>query len=366
MTAFPTSTWIRPPRQRTGVLGLGVLALVASTWLLVPQSLVLWDALLGGIGVGDLFEQGASAAVPATLVLAAAAVSTRIVWLLVLAIPTLAVHGLVLVVVAIVAGASGAPGLAVLAHLGDAFALLLALLAVIVALVATAAARAGDRPEGAGWYAALVLAGLATMLVIAAPYLLVTRLGVLQTFAADTLVIAGLVATAFVAGIRSPIARWAAVALAMLTALWIVLLQTLVLPATFAALIAIASVRAVLLVLAAALIGLSTRWLAAPTGTAPPVVPPRAPAAPTAPPVVVATPVVAPPVVPEPAVANPAAATPSAEPTTEPATSADAAAPVEREHAPGVVADADDAIDQGDREVPEDAPTAPPSEGDAR
>ena len=81
MTAFPTSTWIRPPRQRTGVLGLGILALVASTWLLVPQTLVLWEALVSGGDLGRFIEQGASVAVAATLVLAAGAVATRIVWL---------------------------------------------------------------------------------------------------------------------------------------------------------------------------------------------------------------------------------------------------------------------------------------------
>lgn len=368
MTAFPAATWTRPPRQRSGVLSLGILTLVASTWLLVPQALVLWDALVLGIGAGDVVEQGASAAVPATLVLAVGAVASRIAWLLVLAIPVLAAHGLVLVVVAIVAGASGASGVAVLAHLGDGFALLLCLVAVIVALVATAAARAGDRREGASWYAALVLAGVAALLVVATPYLTATRQGMLPTFVADTVVVGALVVVALVAGLRSPAARWTAAALAALTALWIVLLETVMLPmavvdtvaTAVSAPIAIAVVRAVLLVLAGALIALSTRWLAKPSGIAPPIVPARAPHAPHVAPPVVATPAVAPPTAAGEPVAVPA---PVQQPQVHAATPA-ASAPASSAHAPGVAADADAALDQGDRETPDDAPppAAEPSE----
>lgn len=360
MTAFPAATWTRPPRQRSGVLSLGILTLVASTWLLVPQALVLWDALVLGIGAGDVVEQGASAAVPATLVLAVGAVASRIAWLLVLAIPVLAAHGLVLVVVAIVAGASGASGVAVLAHLGDGFALLLCLVAVIVALVATAAARAGDRREGASWYAALVLAGVAALLVVATPYLTATPQSTLPTFVADTVVVGALVVVALVAGLRSPAARWTAAALAALTALWIVLLETVMLPMAIAdavatavsAPIAIAVVRAVLLVLAGALIALSTRWLAKPSGIAPPIVPARAPR----------TPPVAPPAVAAPTAAGEPVAVPATvqQPQVHAATPA-ASAPASSAHAPGVAADADAALDQGDRETPDDAP--PPAAG---
>lgn len=337
MTAFPASTWTRPPRQRTGVLGLGILAAVVSTWLLVPQLLALLGTAGSDLDGGDAVELVIVGAVPASLVLAVGAVASRIVWLLVLAIPVLAVHGLALVVTAIVVGASGSTGLAVLGRLADAVALGLALAAVVAALVATAAARAGDRREGAGWVAALVLVGVATIVVLAAPYLEATEATLLALLVSDTLVIALLVAGVGVAGIRSSTARWAAGAVLLVAALWVVLLETVVVPWAAPATIAIAIVRALLLVLAAVLVAMSTRWLARPHGVAPPVAAPRAPQpAPAA---------VAPPVVPE---------REPAPPVTAEATGGTASATTST--TPGVVDDADRAIDQGDREVPESSP----------
>ncbi len=78
---------------------VGILALAVSTWLLAPQAI----AAIGLVATPDLglvAEAAISAAVPASLVLALGAVASRIAWLLVLAIPVLAVHGLLLVVVA--------------------------------------------------------------------------------------------------------------------------------------------------------------------------------------------------------------------------------------------------------------------------
>ena len=166
MTAFPASTWTRPARQRTGVLGLAIVALAAATWLLVAQTLASLGLATGAgaaapLGFDDVAEVTIAVSVPATLLLAVGAIATRVVWLLVLAIPVLAIHGLALVVTAIALGTTGVSGLDVLARLGDALAMGLALVAVVIGLVATAAARAGDRREGTGWIAALVLVCIA-------------------------------------------------------------------------------------------------------------------------------------------------------------------------------------------------------------
>lgn len=346
MTAFPASTWTRPPRQRTGVLGLGILAIAVSTWLLAPQTL----AAIGLVATPDLgvvAEAAISAAVPASLVLALGAVASRVAWLLVLAIPVLALHGLMLVVVAIVVGADGAPGVVVLGHLGDAVATGLALAAVIVALVATAAARAGARREGTAWIGAVVVAAIAGAIVVATPYVRSPDGDALALLLSDTLVVAPLLVVAGVAGVRHAAARWVAAGLAVAVATWIVMLETVVLPWGTAGTIAIAIVRALLLLLAGALVALSTRWLEGPQGVAPPVVPthPSHPAAPqVAPPVVPAAPVT-PPVANGPiAGAAARASTTAAETRVEPST-----------HAPGVPEDADAAIDQSDQEVPTDA-----------
>lgn len=347
MTAFPSSTWTRPPRQRTGVLGLGVLALVVSAWLLAPQTIAS-VGLVATPDIGLVVEAAISAAVPASMVLALGAVATRIAWLLVLAIPVLAIHGLLLVAVAIVGGANGGAGVVVLAHLGDAVATGIALVAVVVALIATAAARAGDRREGAAWIAAVVVAAIAGAIVVATPYLRTSDGGALTVLLADTVVVASTLVVAGVAGIRHAAARWIAAALALAIATWIVLLETVVLPWGTAGTIAIAVMRALLLLLAGALIALSTRWLARPHGVAPPLVPPHAPQQ------------VAPPLTSHETAPSQIAADADA----DAPPSASHVAGERSVHAPGVPEDVDAAIDQSDQEMPTDAAAPPAPSGD--
>ena len=173
--------------------------------------------------------------------------------------------------------------------------------------------------------------------MVATPYVAVGATGAAEVLLADTTLVVLLLVAAGVAGIRSTTARWIAAGLAVLAAVWIVVVETVVLPWGSAATIAIAVVRALLVLLGAALNALSTRWLGRAQGVAPPVVqPPMQPAQ---------SQLVAPPVVHERDVAPPTAA-PVAP-----------AAPAPRtEHAPGVPADVDAAIDQSDQEMPTEAP----------